>query len=144
MPDEQPTPSPRKEDHHTTAKSSSSSPTPKITSQSGRSRTSAASSANSLYKTPSPHSRAPASSTAPQLASPFKEVLEIDAALTVAIQKIKDKTAINPDDRIPVSIGGGENDEAPDPWEESEDFALGSISTSMVGPAGLEPATYRL
>jgi site-specific DNA recombinase len=79
-----------------------------------------------------------------QLASPFKEVLEIDAALTAAIQKIKDKNAINPDDRITVGIGGGENDEAPDPWEESEDFALGSISASMVGPAGLEPATYRL
>jgi site-specific DNA recombinase len=79
-----------------------------------------------------------------QLASPFKEVLEIDAALRAAIQKIKDKKGINPDDRIPVSIGGGENDEASDPWEGSEDFALGSISASMVGPPGLEPGTNRL
>jgi hypothetical protein len=51
---------------------------------------------------------------------------------------------INPDERIPVATGADKDDEAPDTWQESEDFALGSISASMVGPAGLEPATYRL
>src|SRR5271156_6642739 len=34
-----------------------------------------------------------------------------------------------------------EDDEASDPCEESEDFALGSISAPMVGATGLEPAT---
>jgi hypothetical protein len=35
--------------------------------------------------------------------------------------------------------------QAPDPNEkESGALALSSISASMVGPAGLEPATYRL
>jgi hypothetical protein len=41
-------------------------------------------------------------------------------------------------------VSAGENDEASDAWEESEDFALGSISASMVGAAGFEPATSRV
>jgi site-specific DNA recombinase len=79
-----------------------------------------------------------------QLASPFKEVLELDADIKEMIARIKAKKRLDRDERIPVSIGGGENDEASDSWEESEDFALGSISTSMVGPPGLEPGTNRL
>jgi len=73
-----------------------------------------------------------------------EEVLEIDAEIRAAIQRVKAKKRLNADERIPVSIGGGENDEASDPWEESEDFALGSISTAMMGAAGFEPATSRV
>jgi site-specific DNA recombinase len=79
-----------------------------------------------------------------QLASPFKEIYEIDAEIKDIIERIKAKRRLNPDKRIPVSTGAPENDEAPDPWEESEDFALGSISTSMVGDTGLEPVTSAL
>jgi hypothetical protein len=39
-----------------------------------------------------------------------------------------------------VGATEAENDEAPDAWEESGDFALGLISTSMVELRGIEPS----
>jgi len=61
-----------------------------------------------------------------------------------SIELIKAKRRRNPDKRTPIPAGTHENDEAPDPWEESEDFALGSISDVMVGDIGLEPMTSAL
>jgi hypothetical protein len=60
------------------------------------------------------------------------------------IERIKAKRRLIPDERIPVAAGAVEDDEAPDTRQESEDFALGSISASMVGAAGFEPATSRV
>jgi hypothetical protein len=56
--------------------------------------------------------------------------VELDAETSRMIERVKTARRLTPDERVPVSIGGGENDEAPDAWEESEGFALGSISAS--------------
>jgi site-specific DNA recombinase len=74
--------------------------------------------------------------TRAQLASPLKEVMEINNA----IQRIKANAKANQAVSVETKTET-ENDEASDAWETSEDFALGSISTSMVELAGLEPAT---
>jgi hypothetical protein len=79
-----------------------------------------------------------------QLASPFKELVALDADTIEMIERVKANRRLYPDQRIPIGGDAPENDEAPDPWEESEDFALGSISTSMMGAAGFEPATSRV
>lgn len=81
-----------------------------------------------------------------ELASPFKETHEISKETKQAIHRIKRKAKKRPgsDKRVPVGVGAAENDEVPDPLEESGDFALGSISASMVGAAGFEPATSRV
>jgi hypothetical protein len=85
--------------------------------------------------------------TRSQLASPFKEVHAIAAAEQNTPQEDQETPEDpTPNERVPVGVGATEpqNDEAPDPWEDSGDFALGLISTSMVGPAGFEPATSRV
>jgi hypothetical protein len=72
-----------------------------------------------------------------QLASPFKEIVKLDAGAIGTIERIKAKRRLIPDERIPVAAGAVEDDEAPDTRQESEDFALGSISASMVDPSRL-------
>ena len=79
-----------------------------------------------------------------RLASPFKEIVKLDAETIEMIERIKANRRLNPDECIPVGVGAAEDDEAPDPWEESEDFARGSISASMVGTGGFEPPTSRV
>jgi site-specific DNA recombinase len=88
-----------------------------------------------------------------QLASPFKEIHAIakitsqPAQRDIPLEDLELAEAPDPFEHVPVGVGATEteNDEAPDPsGEESEDFALGLIRHSMVGPAGLEPATNRL
>jgi transcriptional regulator with XRE-family HTH domain len=78
-----------------------------------------------------------------QVASPFKEVIEIDAEIKKTIDGIKARrrTAAQ---RPPDGPGAPEKDEAAHPWPESGDFATGSIRTAMVGAAGFEPATSRV
>jgi site-specific DNA recombinase len=78
-----------------------------------------------------------------EVASPLKEVFEIDAEIKKTIDGIKAKRRKS-SQRVPTPAGAPENDEAPDSRPESGDFAHGLIRTAMVGPAGLEPATYRL
>ncbi len=60
------------------------------------------------------------------------------------LQRIKAKRRLLPDELVPVAADPAENDEASDASQAPEDFALGSISTSMVGAAGFEPATSRV
>ena len=81
-----------------------------------------------------------------ELASPFKETQEISKETKQEIHRIKRKAKQRPeaDRRVPVGVGAAESGEAPDPSEESGDFALGSISTAMVGAGGFEPPTSRV
>ncbi len=77
--------------------------------------------------------------TQAELAEPFAQL----RALYNAIRGIPSTT-----DTVPtvdaVASATPENAKAPVLWEEREPFDVGSISDVMVGPAGLEPATYRL
>ena len=85
------------------------------------------------------------------LASPVKEAHAIkddvyeETKRSIRSIQSKARKRRGSDGFIPVGVGAAENEEAPNPGEAgSGDFARGSISASMVGPAGLEPATYRL
>jgi hypothetical protein len=49
------------------------------------------------------------------------------------VQRIKAKRRLLPDELIPIGANADENDEASDTSPASENFALGSISTSMMG-----------
>ena len=84
------------------------------------------------------------------LASPIKEAHaikdedELDEGTARSIRNIKRRANKRRDNdgRVPVGVGAARNDEAPNPGGPgSGDFALGSISASMVELAGLEPAT---
>jgi hypothetical protein len=67
-----------------------------------------------------------------QLNTPFDEIRIVSEATRIVNQAMK---------KLPKA----QKSQAPDPTkEESGALALGSSTTSMVGPAGLEPATYRL
>jgi hypothetical protein len=86
-----------------------------------------------------------------QLATPFKEIHAIANTHQPDGQDNPQEEPATPQEpapreRIPVGAGAisAEHDEAPDTWEESGDFALGLIRTSMVGTAGFEPATSRV
>jgi site-specific DNA recombinase len=67
-----------------------------------------------------------------QLTTPFDEIRVVSEATRIVNQAMQ-------------GLPKARKSQAPDPKEEeSGALALGSITASMVGPAGLEPATYRL
>jgi hypothetical protein len=78
------------------------------------------------------------------LGSPLKEVLAIDKETTEAIDRIQGHARARLCPGYPGRPWVARKEEASDPWKESEDFALGVISESMVGAAGFEPATSRV
>jgi site-specific DNA recombinase len=82
------------------------------------------------------------------LASPFKELI-IAKDTTRAAKRRRPSRQPQPTataDSLPGwgARWGQEDDEAPDTWEASEASVVGLSNEVMVGPAGLEPATYRL
>lgn len=78
-----------------------------------------------------------------QIASPFREVLEIDAEIKKSIDGINAKRR-RAGQRATAGTSTPENGEAPETGPESGDFAHGLIRTAMVGAAGFEPATSRV
>jgi hypothetical protein len=68
-----------------------------------------------------------------ELASPFKELTVIERATAEASGEL-----------VLVRAADTQDAKASDTWEASEALGVGSITAKLVGPAGLEPATYRL
>jgi site-specific DNA recombinase len=75
-----------------------------------------------------------------QLTAPFEQLRILSEATRIAEEATAQHKAREARNRLQKAKNG----QSPRPLEESRALALSSITTSMVGPAGLEPATYRL
>jgi site-specific DNA recombinase len=79
-----------------------------------------------------------------EFASPIDKILAIRQAGSRATETPEthaERAAYFP---VRMAATDAEDDEAPGPWQDSGDIALGSISEVMVGTAGFEPATSRV
>jgi site-specific DNA recombinase len=72
-----------------------------------------------------------------ELASPFAELAAIRD------NRHRNDAPAQAPETAPTGAEADGNAESPDPWLESEDWDVGSISNKMVGETGFEPATAR-